>query len=114
VAQPCSSEQLRTTEGRQGENRGGARLFTSRENRGEGKLRRVLSCRHQGGTHRGNGHSEASTAAVERTCGRSERRWSFELGEEAAHERGRARSCLQVEEMAERAGGGLSRGRARG
>jgi hypothetical protein len=31
-----------------------------------------------------------------------------------AHERGRARGCLRVEEMAERAGGGLSRGRARG
>jgi hypothetical protein len=30
AAQPYSSKKSRTTEGRQGENRGGARLFTSR------------------------------------------------------------------------------------
>jgi hypothetical protein len=53
-------------------------------------------------------------AAAKQTCGRGERRRSFEVGEEAAHELGWAGSCLQVEEMAERAGGGLSRSQARG
>jgi hypothetical protein len=73
----------------------------------ESKLRRILSCGHRGGTHRGNGHSEASTAAAERERKHGERRRSSELGEETAHERGRVGSYLRVEEMSERAGGGF-------
>jgi hypothetical protein len=74
---------------------------------GESKWRHVSSCGHQGRTHRGNGPDEASTATVERTCGCGERRWSFELGEEAAHERRWAGRCMGVEEIAERAEGGF-------
>jgi hypothetical protein len=77
-------------------------------------LRRVSSCGHRGGTYRDNGHNEDSTVAAERMCGRGEWRRSSELGEETTHERGWAGSYLQVEEMVEQAGGGLSRGRVRG
>jgi hypothetical protein len=51
---------------------------------------------------------------VEQARGHGERCRSSELGEVTAHERGWARSCLRVDEMAERAGEGLSKGRARG
>jgi hypothetical protein len=52
--------------------------------------------------------------AAERAREHGERWRSSELGQVTAHERGRARSCLRVGETAKRAGGGLSRGRARG
>jgi hypothetical protein len=65
-------------------------------------LRRISSCEH-----RGIEHSKATTTAAERARGHGERRRSSELGEVTAHERGRARSYLRVEEMVERAGGGF-------
>jgi hypothetical protein len=77
-------------------------------------LRHVSSCGHQGETHRGKGHDEASTVVAERARGHGEQRRSSELVEETGTSEVGLGVFASGGKWQGRWEGGLSRGRARG